>query len=558
MDVDKFNFNSCLLDILEAIAEAHFVAIDLELSGIGRLPNKPAPPSSCNAEEGKQSLQQRYMETKEAAERFQVLQFGLTCVQEHSLHSKYIPRTYNINVCPLVAERLDLDRVFSFQSGAISFLMGHGFQLDAPFKSGVPYLSRQEENTIRQAAADREKVRVGHADITLPEDDHEAILFVESVRNKIKEWEKQQPRQYDYINIAAADHDVDPFMSRGLNTFQKRLVHQLVRSEFPHLVTASKMKFIQILHYNEERESIVDTNRKNRLQEQIGRQTGIRWIVEAMIGGELSGMDVRWFTTNPFGQPAPYDVNEAAIRFGKVKARLRHKKTVLVGHNMLTDLVSFYHTFIGTLPDDVEVFKKIIHSIFPLVVDTKYLATHQCASNVSRSSLDELHDEIRNQTFPLFDPPVRHSKYLGSRPFHEAGYDSFVTAKIMVKLSAKLYPLIQPPTLREAEYMAYNTRSLLDTDMYEMQGPDQDLAVSSPPLEPTRLNGDGPVAHVEREAGLDEIFLGLADQGDSWEPPRLPPNFVPAFMPFLHDPFWSEYGNKLRVFGTGEALLDLD
>lgn len=72
MDVNGSTFRAILPSILGAISRAHFVSFDLELSGIpGRQTGR-----------GKQTLQERYDDTKKAAERYQILQFGLTCVEE--------------------------------------------------------------------------------------------------------------------------------------------------------------------------------------------------------------------------------------------------------------------------------------------------------------------------------------------------------------------------------------------------------------------------------------------------------------------------------------------
>ncbi len=78
MDVPRQSFQYYLPRLLSAIADSHFVSFDLEFSGIAS--KKYGPPDS--AEGGKQTLQQRYEETKEAAERYQVLQIGLTCAWE--------------------------------------------------------------------------------------------------------------------------------------------------------------------------------------------------------------------------------------------------------------------------------------------------------------------------------------------------------------------------------------------------------------------------------------------------------------------------------------------
>ena len=67
--------------MLEAISTAHFVALDLEFSGIQSKAIHRVETSEP-AVGRKQTLQQRYEEVKEAAERYQILQIGLTCVEE--------------------------------------------------------------------------------------------------------------------------------------------------------------------------------------------------------------------------------------------------------------------------------------------------------------------------------------------------------------------------------------------------------------------------------------------------------------------------------------------
>ena len=80
MLVTGHNFHSQLFSILGAISRSHFVSLDLELSGI---PSKQFKfKAKGQSGDGKQTLQQRYEEVKAAAERYHVLQLGLTCVEE--------------------------------------------------------------------------------------------------------------------------------------------------------------------------------------------------------------------------------------------------------------------------------------------------------------------------------------------------------------------------------------------------------------------------------------------------------------------------------------------
>lgn len=76
MDVDATHFRKSLLPILRDICEAKIVTFDLEMSGIS------TKPSIRVYDAGKPTLQQQYDEMKSAAETYQVLQMGITCVSE--------------------------------------------------------------------------------------------------------------------------------------------------------------------------------------------------------------------------------------------------------------------------------------------------------------------------------------------------------------------------------------------------------------------------------------------------------------------------------------------
>jgi hypothetical protein len=109
MDVSSAKFPSLLLRLLQEVADSHFITVDFEFSGVaGHRPQGS----------GKLTLQEYYEDTKEAAEKYQVLQVGLTIVQEDLDQGRYVVRPYNFNLSPLPALR---ERVFSrdwsFNSG---------------------------------------------------------------------------------------------------------------------------------------------------------------------------------------------------------------------------------------------------------------------------------------------------------------------------------------------------------------------------------------------------------------------------------------------------------
>lgn len=85
MDVSSREFSSELVKIIQLIAHSHFVALDLEFSGI----------SSRRARGGRNrlSLQQVYEEVQEAAKLYQVLQVGLTIVEEDAEKGNYMDQS---------------------------------------------------------------------------------------------------------------------------------------------------------------------------------------------------------------------------------------------------------------------------------------------------------------------------------------------------------------------------------------------------------------------------------------------------------------------------------
>ncbi|KAI9678937.1 MAG: hypothetical protein M1829_001922 [Trizodia sp. TS-e1964] len=433
MDVESSSFQPKLVQIMEAIAGALFVSIDMEFSGI--------PTQVKGGGQGKQSLQQRYSENRDAAEKYQVLQVGITCVEEDVVKGQYLIRPYNFNLNPIIGGRLDLERDFSFQSGAIEFLLGIGFKIDLPFLIGIPYLSREEEALAKKKALSRND-KSKFSNINLTSEEKESQEFITRVRGELKAWEEgiksSKKIQDEFCNVSTENFSSMPEVSQGLNNFQKRLVHQLVRGEFPSLVTISRPGFIQVVPYDKDREDMLAAKKLKQIEENIGRQVGFRWVIESMVGGSIEGIDPKWFARKLSGEPKFVNQKQVNQEFIDLKENLARKQTVLVGHNIFMDLVYFYATFIGKLPEDVEDFKKEIRKLFPLVIDTKYLATHECGSINPKSSLEEIEKELRVEKLPIITTHENHNKYTNTAFAHEAGYDSSLTANILIKLSAKL------------------------------------------------------------------------------------------------------------------------
>lgn len=181
MDVDRTAFTAILPSMLKHISKAHFIAFDLELSGI--------PTQRQRITDGKQTVAERYAELKHAAETYHILQIGLTCVEEDEVNKKYVMRAFNFNLSPLIYEGLDFERSFTYSSGAVDFLIQHNYQMNAPFASGIPYLTRPEAEEARERTRlrwDRDAI----PDINVRPDNVEAVNFMKRARSEIDAWKK--------------------------------------------------------------------------------------------------------------------------------------------------------------------------------------------------------------------------------------------------------------------------------------------------------------------------------------------------------------------------------
>ncbi|KAL8789022.1 MAG: hypothetical protein Q9195_007042 [Heterodermia aff. obscurata] len=600
MDVSRHRFQACLPFILEDIANAHFVSIDLELSGIPGPLTKRSKTDGVSSS-GKPTLQERYTDIKQAVERYQVLQLGLTCVIEDRDCGHYTLKPYNFFLDPVPNEKLHVERIFAYQSGAVGFLLDHKFRMEAPFLEGVAYFSREEEAFSRQ----RREEKSVYTDIDIDPDDLESIRFAKAVTEEIENWKARRGPKDTFLNITTPESHESQTSDHGLNKYQKALVHQIVRKH-PELVAVGRQSFIQIIDHDEERERNLQSRRKMYFERDLGRQIGLRWPIEAMVGGDLSGLDPKEFLVYVDGRQEV--VTQQVMN---LKARLNGKRTVLVGHNVLLDLMYFYKCFFGTLPDHVEDFQRVIHELFPIVIDTKYLATHNHDNPaMANSSLEQLDVELAKLPYdkvPLIILHENHGNYFSNTAAHEAGYDSFQTAKVLIRLSTKLEragtyvdaPIDQPPSVHalapasnsirgssaiissdedyftpEEEgvpvpnnYQPAQARSSDSSDggvsllldpltLQENLSPDMTtFARGNTARTPKSGTATNKFAHKGMFDSLLDLPVDMDGASESIAAQDHEPQYV--MMPPFDSHFWEVYGNKLRVNGTVEGVCNL-
>ncbi|KAJ9209226.1 hypothetical protein DTO166G4_9170 [Paecilomyces variotii] len=597
MDVTSQSFYYHLPRILDSIATCCFVSLDLEFSGIA---TNPVGLTGAR----RQTLQERYAEAKEAADKYQILQIGLTIGLEDAKTGTYTLKPYNFYLSPIIEQRLEVERIWSYQSSAVEFLVGNKFRMEAPFTEGVPYLSRDEERIALSKAHERRDRPRETGAIDVKETDTESLQFLKLVRQGIEAWLALGETRAGYLNIPPPSHigavSGPNALPTILNRFQKRLVHRLIEAEYPELRSIGKPTFVQIIPYDEARERDVANERVRRTDERILRQTGMRWIAEALAGGDLTRLDPGYFMgimANSASVEGKYSLKEFADR---LKLRLLANRPVLVGHNLFTDVIYFCSCFFGSLPERVEEFQELVHGLFPVLIDTKYMATHECGSINPASSLSEINDSLKDVKKPSIVVDPTHNKYEGQKLHHEAGYDSLLTAQVFIKLSSQLRNGGIPMDPRAKSFVPkrdiYTEMSELSLDSsascasstsgnssVEMTGktsrkdrPAQKPVDWQQREEVTRIRSA--FAHRTKYDLLTDLAEEIEDVPESEIPVSANPLAGPTepqllafedeeaiaqkvkdgeLIPRFGASFWKVYGNKLRVFGTEERVCVL-
>ena len=204
-------------------------------------------------------------------------------------------------------------------------------------------------------------------------------------------------------------------MGPGLSNFQKRLVHQLVRADFTRCVTVSHPGIVRVQLFDVERENAVQDARVETFDNRVRKQIGMRFLFDAILGASLEHIDPRIFVRSDPRHPVWIDRVKLDVEWNMLRNALRSRKYTIVGHNIFADLLFFYKTFVGALPDRVENFAGKIHQLFPSIVDTKFLATHHAKDLSQPSFLADVDEGACMSEFPYL------GKLVPTRMFFDLG-----------------------------------------------------------------------------------------------------------------------------------------
>ncbi|KAK1981637.1 ribonuclease H-like domain-containing protein [Colletotrichum cereale] len=135
--------------------------------------------------------------------------------------------------------------------------------------------------------------------------------------------------------------------------------------------------------------------------------------------------------------PAESLGHEVAQAFKMIEGQLKKSRPVIVGYNQFMDLLFLYTTFIDDLPDALDDFLAEIYGLFPCIIDTKLLAIKDQVIEGEDPLLD-LYSRLSNRN--AMPQMCWHTAYGYGRngAAHQAGFDSYMTAAVFLRLAYKL------------------------------------------------------------------------------------------------------------------------
>ncbi|XP_056442464.1 poly(A)-specific ribonuclease PARN isoform X1 [Gadus chalcogrammus] len=438
MEVTRKNFKDCLSAVYSAIDEADFLAIDGEFSGISDGPNVSALTNGMDTPE------ERYAKLKKHSMDFLLFQFGLCTFKYDTEASKYIIKCFNFYIFPKPFNRASPDIKFICQSSSIDFLASQGFDFNKVFRHGIPYLNQEEEARVREQAEERRNQQANGA--ATPSFISPSSKGPAHVPEEHKDFISRVIEKVDGL-FTNSEKTVELEPCTG---FQRKLIYQTLNWKYPKglhvetIETEKKERYIQI-------SKVDDDERKRREQQKLEKEQE--------------------------------ELNDA-VGFSRVIHAISKSGKLVVGHNMLLDVMHTIHQFYCPLPQDLQDFKEVSMCVFPRLLDTKLMSSTQPFKDlIPITSLAEL--ERRLKVAPFKSPKVETAEGFprydtAQEQLHEAGYDAYITGLCFISMANYLGSFLTPPKahisprskLMEPFFNKLFLMRIIDIPYLNMTGPD--------------------------------------------------------------------------------------
>ncbi|XP_038120861.1 poly(A)-specific ribonuclease PARN isoform X2 [Culex quinquefasciatus] len=389
MEITSKNFTDQLASIRQTIRDASFFAMDTEFTGLTS--DRNVFPFDTPEEV--------YQKTVENSINFIVIQLGLAAFRVDPESGAVSYKCYNFYCFPKGRVH-----VFACQGESMRFLADHGFDFNKLFREGLSYCGEADEERMRTDLKERQEQRAAALEAEEGEEanGNDAVNMVPVPATE----EKLMAEIEERIGVFLASEEKN-FTITNCNGFQRKLVYQMIEAKFRKQISTSSVE--------------LENKHKGILVERKRTKEQDRKLEQEKVAQE--NVDL-----------------ESAVGLSLVLQELSKTRKLIVGHNMLLDLMFVIRQFFRPLPYNFQDFKKTVRELFPLLLDTKYLCTNaELKVHVFSSVLGHVFEAVRKEPFKL--PEVKsgseeHSYSMDQEKQHEAGYDAYLTGLCFLGLAS--------------------------------------------------------------------------------------------------------------------------
>ncbi|NXY81054.1 PNDC1 ribonuclease, partial [Alcedo cyanopectus] len=323
---------------------------------------------------------ERYLAARRSVQRFTISQLGKSCSDTENHLPRYVVHSYNFFLFPSTLGVTDVE--FTLSASSIQFLSRYGFDYNKFLKDGIPYMNDVQEEILSQHLSG------GSWKVS-------SVLDRDVLKKTIEEvttW------------IAAAEEE------------ETMILQDLSNNE---------MLEIQL---------ILRQALKNVWTQPLGDKK--------VLVKKVSLQGRRCLENSPYDCCQKEKLLLSARGFTNLFHMLVKAKKPLVGHNMLMDLMHLHEKFYKPLPESYEEFKRNIHNLFPVIIDTKTVTKSiwKTCQFPRVSSLLETYAVLSSSNLNPKGPACPEialagdcSRYAEKKSPHEAGYDAFLCGSVLLK-----------------------------------------------------------------------------------------------------------------------------
>ncbi|CAG8584397.1 3106_t:CDS:10 [Dentiscutata erythropus] len=311
--------------------------------------------------------------------KFLIIQFGLCTFTYDQDEDTFVARPFNFYIFPANADRRDYNDICFMCSGS---------SLHFLMKCGFDFNKLISQGMPYLNHTEEAKLLQRRADMAQRQTDNppdgETKVFVDKAIASIEAWLDSHEKQ---LKLST------PQIS------QKRLIFQEIRAS--GLISAeSKPKCIVL-------EKLSDEQKEKKSRDEAA------------------------------------EVLAASINFRVIIELLMQSKKPLVGHNCFLDICQIVHQFWQDLPEKLKDWKKLVHGLFDVIIDTKHLAaTHRkLQSLLPKNSVQDILEIVQEEQFEklapkvVLDPNFTRYTFNDINKNHEAGYDAYITGYNFVRMA---------------------------------------------------------------------------------------------------------------------------